>query len=83
MGHSSEVFIGIDMAKARNAIAVADGERGGEASASRKTTEMDQVQAARMALSSAGFTDRVDRTTANFASNTFSQTSTAQSMSYA
>ena len=54
---------------------------GVEASASRNTTETDQVQAARTALSSAGFTDRVDRTTANFASNTFSQTSTAQSMS--
>lgn len=54
---------------------------GVEASASRNTTETDQVQAARTALSSAGFTDRVDRTTANFASNTFSQTSTAQAMS--
>lgn len=30
MGHPTEVFIGIDVAKARNAIAVADGERGGE-----------------------------------------------------
>jgi transposase len=28
--HCSEVFVGIDVAKARNAIAVADGERGGE-----------------------------------------------------
>jgi hypothetical protein len=28
--HSTEVFVGIDVAKARNAIAVADGERGGE-----------------------------------------------------
>jgi transposase len=28
--HHTEVFVGIDMAKARNAIAIADGERGGE-----------------------------------------------------
>lgn len=28
--HHTEVFVGIDVAKARNAIAVADGERGGE-----------------------------------------------------
>jgi transposase len=28
--HSTEVFVGIDVAKARNAVAVADGERGGE-----------------------------------------------------
>ncbi len=30
MGHPTEVFIGIDVAKARNAMAVADGGRGGE-----------------------------------------------------
>lgn len=30
MEHCTEVFVGIDVAKARNAIAVADGERGGE-----------------------------------------------------
>ena len=30
MEHSTEVFNGIDVAKARNAIAIADGERGGE-----------------------------------------------------
>ena len=30
MEHCSEIFVGIDVAKARNAIAVADGERGGE-----------------------------------------------------
>lgn len=30
MEQSTEVFVGIDVAKARNAIAVADGERGGE-----------------------------------------------------
>jgi transposase len=30
MEHSTEVFIGIDVAKARNAIAIADGGRGGE-----------------------------------------------------
>jgi hypothetical protein len=30
VGHPTEVFIGIDVAKARNAIAIADGERGGE-----------------------------------------------------
>jgi transposase len=28
--HSTEVFVGMDVAKTRNAIAVADGERGGE-----------------------------------------------------
>jgi len=28
--HSTEIFIGIDVAKSRNAVAVADGERGGE-----------------------------------------------------
>ena len=30
MGDYSEVFVGIDVAKARNAVAIADGERGGE-----------------------------------------------------
>lgn len=30
MQHCSESFVGIDVAKARNAVAVADGERGGE-----------------------------------------------------
>ena len=30
MGQSTEVFVGIDVAKERNVIAVADGERGGE-----------------------------------------------------
>src|SRR5690349_24585642 len=30
VGQSTEVFVGIDVAKERNAIAVADGERGGE-----------------------------------------------------
>ena len=30
MGYATEVFVGIDVAKERNAIAVADGERGGE-----------------------------------------------------
>ncbi|HEX8107207.1 MAG TPA: IS110 family transposase, partial [Kofleriaceae bacterium] len=30
MEHSTEVFVGMDVAKTRNAIAVADGERGGE-----------------------------------------------------
>jgi transposase len=28
--HSTEIFIGIDVAKSRNAVAIADGERGGE-----------------------------------------------------
>jgi hypothetical protein len=28
--HCSEVFVGIDVAKVRNAVAVAEGERGGE-----------------------------------------------------
>jgi len=28
--HSKEVFVGIDVAKVRNAFAIADGERGGE-----------------------------------------------------
>lgn len=30
MGRSTEAFVGIDVAKLRNAIAIADGERGGE-----------------------------------------------------
>ena len=30
MEQSTEVFVGIDVAKARNAVAIADGERGGE-----------------------------------------------------
>ena len=30
MGHFTGAFVGIDVAKVRNAIAVADGERGGE-----------------------------------------------------
>jgi hypothetical protein len=30
MGEYSEAFVGIDVAKERNAIAIADGERGGE-----------------------------------------------------
>ncbi len=30
MNHSTEVFVGIDVAKVRNAVAIADGERGGE-----------------------------------------------------
>ena len=30
MEHSTEVFVGIDVAKSRYAIAIADGERGGE-----------------------------------------------------
>lgn len=30
MGHHSEVFVGIDTSQSRNAIAIADGSRGGE-----------------------------------------------------
>ncbi len=30
MAQSIEVFVGIDVSKIRNAIAIADGERGGE-----------------------------------------------------
>ena len=30
MGHHSEAFVGIDTSKLRNAIAIADGGRGGE-----------------------------------------------------
>ena len=30
MGHHTEVFVGIDTSKSRNAIAIADGGRGGE-----------------------------------------------------
>ena len=30
MADNTEVFVGIDVAKGRNAIAIADGERGGE-----------------------------------------------------
>jgi transposase len=39
--HCSDVFVGIDVAKARNAIAVADGERGGEV---RFVVEMDATE---------------------------------------
>lgn len=38
MGNSTEVFVGIDVAKARNAVAIAEGERGGEV---RYLGEMD------------------------------------------
>ncbi len=31
MDHYTEVFVGIDVAKTRNAVAIAEGERGGEA----------------------------------------------------
>lgn len=54
---------------------------GAEASMSKNAAESDQLNAARTALSSVGFTDKVDKTTAEFASQTFSQTSTAQNMS--
>jgi transposase len=30
MADNTEVFVGIDVAKSRNAVAIADGERGGE-----------------------------------------------------
>ena len=30
MGHHAELFVGIDTSKSRNAIAIADGGRGGE-----------------------------------------------------
>ena len=30
MGYITDIFVGIDVAKVRNAIAIADGERGGE-----------------------------------------------------
>jgi transposase len=30
VAHSTEIFVGIDVSKGRNAVAVADGERGGE-----------------------------------------------------
>jgi transposase len=30
VGHRTEVFVGIDTSKSRNAIAIADGGRGGE-----------------------------------------------------
>ena len=30
MGHNTEAFVGIDTSKLRNAIAIADGGRGGE-----------------------------------------------------
>lgn len=42
MEHCCEVFVGIDVAKARNAIAVADGERGGEV---RFVGEVDAAEA--------------------------------------
>jgi conjugal transfer mating pair stabilization protein TraG len=43
-------------------------------------TESDALNAARQTLSSQGFTDRVDRTAASYAAESFSQTSTAQNM---
>lgn len=53
----------------------------GEMAWSTTGSETDSLNAARTAMSSSGFTDRLDKTTAQFASNTFSQTSTAQNMS--
>jgi conjugal transfer mating pair stabilization protein TraG len=53
----------------------------GQVGISRTDTETDSVQAARQALSSQGFSDRVDRTAATYAAESFSQTSTAQTMS--
>jgi hypothetical protein len=52
----------------------------GQVGISRSDTETDSVQAARQALSSQGFSDRVDRTAATYAAESFSQTSTAQNM---
>lgn len=43
MDHHTEVFVGIDVAKSRNAIAIADGERGGEV---RFLGEVDAAPAA-------------------------------------
>lgn len=44
-------------------------------------TTSDGLNAARQMLSSQGFTDRVDRSAATYAAESFSQTSTAQTMS--
>ncbi|WP_309091920.1 conjugal transfer protein TraG N-terminal domain-containing protein [Phenylobacterium sp.] len=44
-------------------------------------TETEGLNAARQMLSSQGFSDRVDRTAATYAAESFSQTSTAQNMS--
>ena len=54
---------------------------GADASATASGSESNGLNAARQALSSSGYTDRVDKTAAQYASESFAQTSTAQSMS--
>jgi hypothetical protein len=43
VGHHSEVFIGIDTSKLRNAVAIAEGGRGGEV---RYLEEIDNTEVA-------------------------------------
>jgi conjugal transfer mating pair stabilization protein TraG len=60
---------------------IAKGTIGADYSATASGNETNGLNAARQALSSSGYTDRVDKTAAQYASESFSQTSTAQSMS--
>ena len=60
---------------------IAKGTIGADYSATASGSETNGLNAARQALSSSGYTDRVDKTAAQYASESFSQTATAQSMS--
>lgn len=57
------------------------GTIGVDQSVTASGSESNGLNAARQALSSSGFTDRVDKTAAQYAAESFSQTSTAQFMS--
>jgi hypothetical protein len=48
--HSTEVFVGVDVAKARNVIAIADGERGGEVRILDVDQDLDMRQMRRQGL---------------------------------
>ena len=41
MGYITDIFVGIDVAKVRNAIAIADGERGGDLISLTRQTQSD------------------------------------------
>jgi hypothetical protein len=60
---------------------IAKGTVGIDQSFSASGSESNGLNAARQALSSSGYTDRVDKTAAQYASESFGQTSTAQNMS--
>ena len=57
------------------------GSLGADASATASGSESNGLNVARQALSSSGYTDRVDQTAAQYAAESFAQTTTAQSMS--